>query len=464
MSQWGQWLRDAPVLRRNGRQRAMPAKPGRSRPGRNTVGLVVSGGGARSSFQLGALRYLYDQAGITPSVMTGTSAGAIIATILAQYPDHSGQRAALARLESLWLGMDSSADMFTEFEWFARLRAHLPTWRKVLAMRNRSQRGDSEAHPWTPATALEALGTLWEAGRASTDLQTIVRGPSQTRAAFRPGPIVEKLLDPQMFAPDRLAQSSVALRVALVALESGELRFVNNSGEFRDRHDHPLPQLAPVPVADAVRASCAIPGVFPPVLLAGEHYVDGGVRENLPAQIALERLGVTECYAVVASPAGVRPRASFADADMFEIVMRSGSGIMSDELQRDEIAIAQRAGATVIAPRIDVHDLVTIDPGLMAIAIDYGYLRAQDVVKGSGAARQQLTDDLIRLRIQIWQAEEAGFNPENSDAADGGSTVTDLKGRLGALLAGIPDADLPPDAADWSRTWERHRFVIEGTF
>lgn len=41
------------------------------------VGLVLSGGGARASFQVGALRYLYDEVGITPSVITGTSAGSI---------------------------------------------------------------------------------------------------------------------------------------------------------------------------------------------------------------------------------------------------------------------------------------------------------------------------------------------------------------------------------------------------
>lgn len=123
MNELAQWLRDAPFLR----GRTNGGRP--RRDSRDVVGLVLSGGGARSSFQVGALRYLYDEVGITPSVMTGTSAGSILASVLAQRGDHEGQRAALAELERIWLGMTDSSDMFTPYPWFARLRAHMPTWR-----------------------------------------------------------------------------------------------------------------------------------------------------------------------------------------------------------------------------------------------------------------------------------------------------------------------------------------------
>ncbi len=39
-------------------------------------------------------------------------------------------------------------------------------------------------------------------------------------------------------------------------------------------------------VAKAVRASCSIPGIFQPVELGGKLYVDGGVTDNLPVDIA----------------------------------------------------------------------------------------------------------------------------------------------------------------------------------
>lgn len=47
-----------------------------------------------------------------------------------------------------------------------------------------------------------------------------------------------------------------------------------------------LPGLRGVRVADAVFASCALPGIFPPREIGGRHYVDGAVIENLPVRIA----------------------------------------------------------------------------------------------------------------------------------------------------------------------------------
>lgn len=41
-----------------------------------------------------------------------------------------------------------------------------------------------------------------------------------------------------------------------------------------------------VPLIDAVAASCAVPGVWPPVPLDGEHFMDGGVRSMTNADLA----------------------------------------------------------------------------------------------------------------------------------------------------------------------------------
>src|SRR5690625_1263270 len=104
------------------------------------LAVVLAGGGARASFQIGALRYLYEHTDIAPDIFTGTSAGAILASVLAQYPDPADQREALRRVEDIWSGMTSSADMFEELEWFAKLRTHFPTWMKVVALRQESHR------------------------------------------------------------------------------------------------------------------------------------------------------------------------------------------------------------------------------------------------------------------------------------------------------------------------------------
>ncbi len=47
-----------------------------------------------------------------------------------------------------------------------------------------------------------------------------------------------------------------------------------------------LPGLDDVPVAEAVFASCALPGIFPPRVIRGRAYVDGAVVENLPVHLA----------------------------------------------------------------------------------------------------------------------------------------------------------------------------------
>lgn len=49
------------------------------------------------------------------------------------------------------------------------------------------------------------------------------------------------------------------------------------------------------PLADAILASAAVPGVLPPVEIGGEHFVDGGIVNSIPVSRAVER-GATEIY------------------------------------------------------------------------------------------------------------------------------------------------------------------------
>jgi NTE family protein len=49
------------------------------------------------------------------------------------------------------------------------------------------------------------------------------------------------------------------------------------------------------PLADAILASSAVPGVLPPVLIGGEHFIDGGVVNSIPISRAVE-LGATEIF------------------------------------------------------------------------------------------------------------------------------------------------------------------------
>lgn len=51
------------------------------------------------------------------------------------------------------------------------------------------------------------------------------------------------------------------------------------------------------PLAEAVLASCAVPGLLPAVQIGAEHFLDGGLVDSLPVSRALT-LGATEIYAL----------------------------------------------------------------------------------------------------------------------------------------------------------------------
>lgn len=52
------------------------------------LGLVLSGGGEKGAYQVGALRYLVEK-GIDPDIITGVSVGAMNGGFLSQFPKGS---------------------------------------------------------------------------------------------------------------------------------------------------------------------------------------------------------------------------------------------------------------------------------------------------------------------------------------------------------------------------------------
>ncbi len=81
--------------------------------------------------------------------------------------------------------------------------------------------------------------------------------------------------------PDRL------LRITAVDTETGKMRIFD--------------RLSETSLVDAVAASCAVPGVWPPVTIDGRRYMDGGVRSSDNADLAQGYGRV-----VILSPNGLR--------------------------------------------------------------------------------------------------------------------------------------------------------------
>src|SRR3954451_18037477 len=84
----------------------------RRRMARRPIAFVLSGGGSQGSFEVGVLRYLYDDVGLRPSILVGSSVGAIIAAKLAEGDDEERGRRAVDELEGIWRGLPSNRDMW----------------------------------------------------------------------------------------------------------------------------------------------------------------------------------------------------------------------------------------------------------------------------------------------------------------------------------------------------------------
>jgi hypothetical protein len=193
----------------------------------------------------------------------------------------------------------------------------------------------------------------------------------------------------------------------MVGLESGEVRYVNESGHFSEGADSGRQ----VDLIDAVLASSSIPGFFPPVKLYSENYVDGGVREMLPVKTAIS-LGATEVYAIACSKSGVGTSRSFDNSNMIDITLRATMDIALDEIQRKNAYPPRGWGVDfkLIQPTLRTHDVLAVEPGMISISMAYGYMRAFDVVEGSSDPEKfenlkRTSDDITRLRLKLWKME-----------------------------------------------------------
>jgi NTE family protein len=119
---------------------------------------------------------------------------------------------------------------------------------------------------------MEALGARMAAALGDTTTFTEMRraiGGFSLSADTVPEPerraVIEGRL-PSHEWPER------AMKIVAVDAETGEPRVFDNSSG--------------VSLVDAVTASCAVPGVWPPATIEGHRYVDGGVRSAMNADYA----------------------------------------------------------------------------------------------------------------------------------------------------------------------------------
>jgi NTE family protein len=231
-------------------------------PLRRRVAVVLSGGGARGAYEVGVLSWIFEEItrlkGRPPKVhvLAGTSVGAINACFLAAHM--SDPVLGMRRLVELWLDLHT-----TQVLGFGP--AHIAQLPKMLLGGGLSGVGIFDARP----------------------MQRIVETEITWRAITR---CLER-------------HELRALSISTNEVQTGRTHvFMQTSPDWE------LPRMAPprtlfraaTITADHALASAAIPLIFPPVRIAGELFIDGGLRQNTPIAPAL-RLGATHVLAIGSS-------------------------------------------------------------------------------------------------------------------------------------------------------------------
>jgi NTE family protein len=137
-----------------------------------------------------------------------------------------------------------------------------------------------------------------------------------------------------------------------------------------------LPGLDDAWVQDAVYASCALPGLFPPGRVGGRICIDGGVIDNLPANIASVGMDL-----VIAVDVGTADRAPVPDlgSQGFAMVYVRAAGIMMYSLQQFPLDHWNGPPMLLIRPKLTGR---RFDFGNAEAHIDEGYRAAMKALEG----------------------------------------------------------------------------------
>src|ERR1035437_6512046 len=157
-----------------------------------------------------------------------------------------------------------------------------------------------------------------------------------------------------------------------------------------------LPGLQDVLVADAVYASCALPGFFPPRVIAGRTCVDGGVMDNLPNAVAVQGMD-----AVIGADVGSSSMATarrIKDKGFAAIYMRAAQTMMKS-LQVSQLATW--AGPPLLLVRPPVWHYNWFSFASTRKMIDAGYAAAHDALDRAGEALSSAGGVYPRRTIEL---------------------------------------------------------------
>ncbi len=488
--------------------------------------IVLSGGGAKGSFQVGALAYMaHCWDALNVKIVIGTSVGAVNALPLSQ----SG-RDGIHELLGLYFDLHDNSDMFIKSSGHlmadgilmsSPLRTTLEGFLHLLGSGNDLEaqvRSNMEAEgeklleesisSLDPGLWLKTIGFVLESGQFG----------DQTRRAILDA-IKRLMADTSLYRLDPLraliaAHLDVArvgtlpMRLAMVCLEDGHLYYMDEQARLLQESPNPakaerileldggIEQL----FVNGILASAANPIIFPPVALRERgplhqpyHYVDGGVRAVLPLQDIVDLDHIERVISVAADELYLDDIQWDASPKILDVILRAKDISGNETLANDIDSLTERLKTVsrMIYPSTTVHGFATIDPGLIRINIDYGYMVAyshlldvsgkKDQINGWAFILLKICEVAITdLRFECWLLEHQALV-----AYHGGKWVfntevlTKIRSRKQQIFdwtmlrfhaAGDDPESIPlclraangqsTTAHSWWETWEKHNTSV----
>ncbi len=453
---------------------------------------VLAGGGTKGSFEVGALQYLVGTERIIPDIIAATSAGAVAAAVLAQARTFEEFARRVQEVEDDILARTRTEQIFGEQAWLQALegttlggeirsaftkgtRPPLPALRCPVALdpdpppnvpRRLANKARRRRRRWARRLLAGAALRLPRARRRFRTSGSSILNLRPLAHAMRYGG--SSGIHP--VDPDLVRRPGLELRLAVTALRAGVLRYVTQDGTIVEEDaltPAPGSSAGPVDLLDGVIASASVPMVFPPRALAGDDYVVGGVLQVVPVRAAAQ-LGATRVIAVMAVPLRIdRDERNYSDDNVVNVGLRALGVIAMAERQRENLAVPLPPGGTLttIDPVVDVVGYFEVEPGLLRINKDYGWLRAADVMaEGDATVLDEVAADthrLIAARLEAWHLEETVWAGDAiSGDADPGtlSLLRELKREVHELVdqrkqLGFP---VPDGCEEWWTRYEAH--------
>jgi NTE family protein len=399
------------------------------------LALVLTGGGARAAYQVGFLRYLVSRyPDFAPSVLTGVSAGGIIATHLAAREGPLGE--SVAQLHEQWRALRIE-DVFRVDP--GDLASRVSRWGLRLV---------SAGAPGTP--------------RARSLLDTTPLRELLTRS-LQPAP------DGSIPGIARNLEAGTLRAIALTASSyttGRSVTWVQRAGGC-EVMTWERPQRASAERClrvDHVMASSALPFFFPAVEIDGAWYGDGGIRLTTPLSPAVH-LGARKIIAVStryhrgrddSAPAvisGYPPPAQVAGVLL--------NAIFLDLLDADAMRLEQLNMLLDRLPRSAPDDLRRVDLLVLRPSQDLGRLANEFeadlprtfrfLVRGLGSRETRSNDMLSLLMFQpdyIARAIELGESDAQARSAEIDDFLRrDVEPRRGLWMSFLRSLHLPPRRA-----------------